>query len=150
VAKVARIAWDFSREDHFYAQMTDYIAFPNPVPFRTGKTYLESKLQRADGQTSKGAFGRSVRAVPEAEFEAILAARFAGVREGLGLDDWALDPASAGKNRLWRALRDDGLADRERGRPPRSAGGPYPAGGRRRAGYGAKRDCSLWHGALDV
>ena len=40
--------------------------------------YFESALQRDDGKTNKGAFGRSVRAIPDAEFEQILQLGFAG------------------------------------------------------------------------
>ncbi len=87
-ARVERIERDFSVEGRFYARMGEYLAFPNPVPFRQGDTFFESLLRRPDGGTSKGAFGRSVRAVPEAEFNAILAAGFAGVRDDLGDEDW--------------------------------------------------------------
>lgn len=95
-ARLRRIERDFSREGHYYAHVSDYIAFPNPVPFRSGETYFESLLKRADGATNKGAFGRSVRHVPDAEFDAILSAGFAGVRDDLGGDDWAVhNPMSA-------------------------------------------------------
>jgi hypothetical protein len=36
------------------------------VPFREGEHFYESALQRDDGKTSKGAFGRAVRPLPEA------------------------------------------------------------------------------------
>lgn len=87
-ARVEKIERDFSRDGHFYARMRDYSAFPNAVPFRVGQEYYESGLQRPDGGTSKGAFGRSVRQLPEAEFHAILEAGFAGVREDFGPGDW--------------------------------------------------------------
>lgn len=90
-AKVGRIDRDFGREGHFYARLCDYIAFPNAVPFRVGTRYFESLLQRPDGQTSKGAFGRSVRQVPPKEFNAILTEGFSGVREDLAADDWVTD-----------------------------------------------------------
>lgn len=88
VAKLQRIEWDTTREAHFYAIVSDYIAFPNPVPFHDGSSYFESLLQRKDGQTNKGAFGRSVRLVPGSEFRAIAEVGFAGVREDLGSGDW--------------------------------------------------------------
>ncbi|MFX0546473.1 HNH endonuclease [Roseovarius sp. S1116L3] len=90
-AMVERIDRDHIREDHFYARIREYIAFPNPVPFRKESRYFETMLQRSDGGTSKGAFGRSVRNVPKAEFDAILEAGFHGVREGLGADDWEME-----------------------------------------------------------
>lgn len=90
-ARLRRIERDFAVQDHYYAYVSDYISFPNPVPFRLDEHYFESRLQRDDGQTNKGAFGRSVRHVPNQEFDAILAAGFVGVRDDLGPDDWASD-----------------------------------------------------------
>jgi putative restriction endonuclease len=46
------------------------------VPFNEGGHYYESALRKADGTTSKGAFGRAVRTLGDAEFEAILRAGF--------------------------------------------------------------------------
>jgi putative restriction endonuclease len=91
VAKVKSIERDFSIDGHYYAHVSDYLNFPNPVPFRDGENYRESMLQRPDGKTSKGAFGRSVRTLPETEFNAIVAAGVAGVRDELGADDWVAD-----------------------------------------------------------
>lgn len=96
-ARLDRIERDPRRNGHFYARVKDYLAFPNAVPFRDGEAYHESLLQRPDGKTSKGAFGRSVRSIPDAEFNAILAAGFAGVRDDLGTEDWVLEtPAPTG------------------------------------------------------
>jgi putative restriction endonuclease len=89
-ARVLRVRPDPALADHFYADVGDYLEFDRPVPFREGERYFESALQRDDGGTSKGAFGRAVRSVPEAEFDTILAAGFAPVigleaaREALG------------------------------------------------------------------
>jgi putative restriction endonuclease len=90
-ARLVSVDRDWSREGHFYAYLADYIAFPSPVPFRDGAGYYESLLRRDDGKTSKGAFGRSVRLIPDAEFDAILSVGFAGVRENLGADDWVAE-----------------------------------------------------------
>ena len=87
-ARLRRIEQDFSREGHFYGIVSDYVAFPYAVPFRERGAYYESLLQRSDGKTSKGAFGRSVRNIPDREIEAIFAAGFAGVRDDLGTEDW--------------------------------------------------------------
>jgi len=51
--------------------------FDRPVPFREGVAYYETALQKADGSTSKGAFGRAVRSIPDVEFDHILKAGFA-------------------------------------------------------------------------
>jgi putative restriction endonuclease len=77
VAQVTRVEPDPKLADHFYAQVTNYLEFDRPVPFRAGEHYFESALRRADGQTNKGAFGRAVRAIADNEFELILAAGFA-------------------------------------------------------------------------
>lgn len=79
VARLVTIRQDPSRPDHYYAYLADYLEFPNPVPFRIGGDYFESMLQRPDGKASKGAFGRSVRLIPDAEFDEIL-------KHGLALD----------------------------------------------------------------
>ena len=76
-AKVVGIRRDPAREDHFYADVTDYLEFDRAVPFREAGQYYETALQREDGGTSKGAFGRAVRTMPNVEFDAILAAGFA-------------------------------------------------------------------------
>jgi putative restriction endonuclease len=76
-ARVTGVRRDPARDDHFYADVADYLELDRPVPFREGAHYYESALQRDDGRTSKGAFGRAVRSVPDAEFDAILAAGFA-------------------------------------------------------------------------
>lgn len=88
VARVTRIDADPARPDHFYARMADYLPFPSPPPFRADGLYLEGGLRKTDGSTNKGLFGRNVRDLPEAEFDAILALGFAGVRPELGAADW--------------------------------------------------------------
>lgn len=76
VARPYAISDDPKSPDHFYCHVAEYLDFEWAVPFRDGDSYLESMLQREDGGTNKGAFGRSVRIVPEDEFEDILAAGF--------------------------------------------------------------------------
>jgi len=76
VARPYEITEDRRKPDHFYCHVTDYLDFERAVAFRDGNAYRESILQREDGATNKGAFGRSVRLVPDDEFEDILAAGF--------------------------------------------------------------------------
>jgi putative restriction endonuclease len=67
------------------------------VPFREGSHYYERQLQRPDQQTSKGAFGRAVRTISDAEYEAILRAGFArelGSGEPYGAGPSAAAPLS--------------------------------------------------------
>jgi len=76
MARVLRIERDPSLADHFYAYVDSYLPFDRPVPFQGNGTYWESALQKADGSTNKGAFGRAVRTLPGHEFEAILCAGY--------------------------------------------------------------------------
>jgi putative restriction endonuclease len=79
IAEVAGVRPDSKRSDHFYADLRNYIDFDSPVPFNEGGRFFESSLQKPDGSVNKGAFGRSVRILPDEEFEAIKAAGFAGL-----------------------------------------------------------------------
>lgn len=75
-ARVNAIEADPNRPDHFYAFVSDYLEFDEPVPFHEADFYYESALQRDDGETNKGAFGRAVRNVPDREYDLILRAGF--------------------------------------------------------------------------
>jgi putative restriction endonuclease len=79
VARVTAIIEDAELADHYFALIADYLDFDQPVPFAEGSEYYESALKKADGSTNKGAFGRAVRLVPDAEFDQILKAGFAPV-----------------------------------------------------------------------
>lgn len=76
IARPYAITEDPITPDHFYCHVADYLDFERAVPFRDGLTYRESLLRRDDGGTNKGAFGRSVRIVPDDEFEDILSSGF--------------------------------------------------------------------------
>ncbi len=78
-ARITAIRPDAARPDHFYAFVSDYLEFDRAVPFKEGAHYYESGLRRDDGATSKGAFGRAVRSLPDHEYEDILRAGFAHV-----------------------------------------------------------------------
>jgi putative restriction endonuclease len=60
--------------------LSEYLDFAKPVPFQTNGRYFESALQKDDGTTNKGAFGRSIRLLPDNEFEAIVYAGHAQER----------------------------------------------------------------------
>lgn len=77
-ARLDRIEEDPNRTGYYYGFVSDYLEFPNPVPFRIGASYFESALQKLDGSTNKGAFGRSVRVIPSSEFEMIWRVGFGG------------------------------------------------------------------------
>ena len=79
IARVDSVVPDPARPDHFYALMSDYLPFFEPIPFKRANTTYESALQKPDRSTNKGAFGRAVRTVPDAEFNRICEAGFAHV-----------------------------------------------------------------------
>lgn len=75
-AKVEEVVPDRNLSDHFYAYLSGYLDFDAPVTFVDDGEYYESALQKDDGSTNKGAFGRAVRSIPESEFDLILRAGF--------------------------------------------------------------------------
>ncbi len=99
-ARVVGIRRDAKRPDHFYADVTDYIEFDRPVPFREGTHFYESALRNAGGQTATGVFQNAVRNLPDEEYDQIVRAGFATVldkrnieKEGLRLPDLMEDQA---------------------------------------------------------
>ncbi|MBT3558057.1 MAG: restriction endonuclease [Rhodospirillales bacterium] len=76
VGHVSGIRSDPDREDHFYADIENYVRFEEPVPFRHSDGYFEGNLQRDDGGTNKGAFGRAVRLLRDEEFDLIVRTGF--------------------------------------------------------------------------
>ena len=81
VAMLHRVEPDLALPGHYYAYVEDFLEFDHAVPFREGSHYYETALRKADGSTNKGAFGRSVRNLSDAEFETILRAGFTRVLE---------------------------------------------------------------------
>ncbi|MGD0144495.1 MAG: HNH endonuclease, partial [Rhizomicrobium sp.] len=78
-ARLDSIQPDATRADHFYGFVSNYLEFDDPVPFREGVHYYETGLQRDDGGTNKGLFGRSVRRISDADFDQILNRGFAQI-----------------------------------------------------------------------
>ena len=78
-ARVTAITPDIAKANHYYALISDFLEFDRPVLFREGGKYYELGLEKADGSTNKGAFGRAVRAISDNEFDSILTAGFAKV-----------------------------------------------------------------------
>jgi putative restriction endonuclease len=89
-ARVAAVQPDPTLADHFYAFMEDFLEFPQAVPFKEGDDYYESALRRSDGGTSKGAFGRAVRLIPDGEYASILTAASAELLTPRNSNDVAL------------------------------------------------------------
>lgn len=75
-ARIDRIDRDPAREAHFSAHVSSYLEFDNAVPFRDGELFYEGGLRRGDGETNKGAFGRSVRLLSQQEYDLIIRAGF--------------------------------------------------------------------------
>jgi putative restriction endonuclease len=73
---VERIVPDPALENHYYAEVSNYLPFTRPVPFKEGSHYYEKSLKKADGSTNKGAFGRAVRKLEDVEFDLIWKAGF--------------------------------------------------------------------------
>ena len=80
-ARVKSVIEDTDMQNHYFAiiDRTTYLDFDTPVPFQEGGQYYESALETDDGTTNKGAFGRAVRLIPDAEFDRILKSGFAPV-----------------------------------------------------------------------
>lgn len=81
VARVASVTEDVTLPGHYFANIdrTTYLDFDTPVPFHEGGEYYESALEKDDGSTNRGAFGRAVRLISDSEFDQILKAGFAPV-----------------------------------------------------------------------
>ncbi|MHA6287810.1 HNH endonuclease [Maricaulis sp. CAU 1757] len=61
----------------FVATINGYLEFNKPVPLKsTAGRYREAKLYSPDGSSNQGAFGVSVRRIPDEEFELICAEGF--------------------------------------------------------------------------
>ena len=81
VARVVSVTEDTDLPDHYFAiiDRSTYLDFDTAVPFHEGGEYYEGALEKGDGSTNKGAFGRAVRLIPDGEFDRILKAGFAPV-----------------------------------------------------------------------
>jgi putative restriction endonuclease len=80
-AQVTGIRDDPNNPGHYYAQIANYLPFARPVPFHEGGHYYESRLGNESEGTNLGTAQRSVRNLPDSEFDLILRAGFAPVLE---------------------------------------------------------------------
>lgn len=76
VARVNGIRPDEMKSGHFYADMSNYLQFLNPVAFRDDSEFYETSMSTHDGKVSQGAARAAVRHLPDYEFEKILEAGF--------------------------------------------------------------------------
>jgi putative restriction endonuclease len=77
VAQLVSLREDPTRDGHFYADISNYLDFERPVPFRIGEFHYESALKTPDGRPNQGQARRAVRNMPDHEFESIVRAGFA-------------------------------------------------------------------------
>lgn len=91
-ARIVDIIADPSKADHFYALIGDFLHFDHAVPFKGADHYYESGLRKEDGSTNKGAFGRAVRNISDAQYDLILASGFAHVLGKRDRERQAPDP----------------------------------------------------------
>lgn len=85
-AKVVALEDDPINPGHAYAVMAEYQEFDEPVPFVRAGRYWETSLRSITAATRVGAFlqGKSIRALPEIDFSAIVRA---GLSETLAADN---------------------------------------------------------------
>lgn len=72
LAKINSITDDINTPNHYYAWISDYLEFVNPIPLFLNNNLLESKLRKSDGSLNQGTIQRSVRSIPDVEFEMIV------------------------------------------------------------------------------
>lgn len=77
--KIEKIDPDPVLPDHFYARISNFFYFDQPVPLHDDDRYYESRIRKADGTPNKGLLGWAVRQIPEDEFDQILTVGFTQV-----------------------------------------------------------------------
>jgi len=92
VARIDGIRDDPNQTGLYYADISKYLEFFRPVPFREGGHYYETALRGKNGQTNLGAFQRAVRLLSNEEFNLILQAGYTGQLEPWE-DSIELEPA---------------------------------------------------------
>lgn len=73
LGRVAGIRPDENLDDHYYADLTDYIDFDRLVPYREQGGF-ERKLAQSDGKVNGGTAQSAVRVITEEEFAKIVGA----------------------------------------------------------------------------
>jgi putative restriction endonuclease len=175
-ARVTSVQPDSANADHFYAFVSDFLEFDRPVPFKEGDHYYEAGLQRADGGTNRGAFGRAVRLITDDEFNLVLKSGFDMLlapmpATGSDVPGFADEPATLERPLVQRVssrpFRDAAFSvavksaygkhlclywaeDTKWRRQIRSPGRTHPARGRFRAGLGSQRSGVIRYCPLDV
>ena len=76
VARLVKVEPDATSGNLFYAIVDQFLEFDEPVSFRREEGTYEAELRKPDGSVNKGFFGRSVRALSDDAFDAIVSAGF--------------------------------------------------------------------------
>lgn len=72
LARINSITDDPNTPNHYYGWISDFLEFANPVPLKLNGIIHESYLRREDGSLNQGSIQRSVRTIPNDEFEQIV------------------------------------------------------------------------------
>lgn len=87
-ARVVGIEPDQGSDRHYYAYVAEYLEFPTPVPFVSNGRYAETSLRaigRAD-RVGQSLQGKSMRAIPNEDFDAIVMAGLKNILESENVD----------------------------------------------------------------
>jgi putative restriction endonuclease len=71
MARVVGVSPDPNQKGYFYAQISDYSIFAEPVPFKADNELLESGVRNPDGSTNPGSFINAVRLLTRDDFQKI-------------------------------------------------------------------------------
>ena len=87
-ARVLAVERDANQPDHFYAYVTDFLAFATPVPFNRNGRYAETALRDITNPSRVGQAlqGKSIRPIPAEDFAEIV---LAGLSETLAPENAA-------------------------------------------------------------
>jgi len=72
MARINSITEDKNTPNHYYAWISDFLEFATPISFRLDGKLLETFLRSNDGSINRGAMQRSVRIIPDNEFDQIV------------------------------------------------------------------------------
>lgn len=78
-AQIKAIKEDLNKPNHYYAEVQNYLEFPNPVPFKENGVYYETSLLNEDGTVNSGRTISAVHKITEEEYQLILQRGFINV-----------------------------------------------------------------------
>jgi len=98
VAKIARVDEDVATAGYFYAIVTDFLQFDQPVPWLLDGRYWETALRNLEKVSQLGLFlrGRSVRPLEEQDFADIVMAGLGQTLSSEGTATFGNDPHEVG------------------------------------------------------